>query len=209
MGRDRGLAIGDDRHVSGPRVRRAHQPERGEQDGCKVTIHARQVRLRARLERTARASTGRFSISGRGPSRRSASTRRTRIQVRADEGPRKAVYTKAGGEKLAANPLYDFVFLNLEGAYDADAIKAMADGLRASTSAGRKALIVRIPSIDSEGCSCHEAARERGARSWSGRRHHSARDGRRAGDRGDRLFPGPRRRTSGRQRTRRATRSRC
>jgi 2-keto-3-deoxy-L-rhamnonate aldolase RhmA len=67
------------------------------------------------------------------------------------EGPRKAVYTRAGGEKLAANPLYDFVFLNLEGAYDADAIKAMADGLRASTSAGRKALIVRIPSIDSEG----------------------------------------------------------
>ena len=67
------------------------------------------------------------------------------------EGPRKAVYTRAGGEKLAANPLYDFVFLNLEGAYDANAIKAMADGLRASTSAGRKALIVRIPSIDSEG----------------------------------------------------------
>jgi 2-keto-3-deoxy-L-rhamnonate aldolase RhmA len=66
------------------------------------------------------------------------------------EGPRKAVYTRAGGEKLAANPLYDFVFLNLEAAYDAEAIKAMADGLRAST-AGRKALIVRIPSIDSEG----------------------------------------------------------
>jgi hypothetical protein len=67
------------------------------------------------------------------------------------EGPRKAVYTKAGGEKLAANPLYDFVFLNLEGAYDAEAIKAMADGLRGTTSTGRKALIVRIPSIDSEG----------------------------------------------------------
>jgi 2-keto-3-deoxy-L-rhamnonate aldolase RhmA len=66
-------------------------------------------------------------------------------------GPRKAVYTRAGAETLAANPLYDFVFLNLEGAYDANAIKAMADGLRASTSAGRKALIVRIPSIDSEG----------------------------------------------------------
>jgi 2-keto-3-deoxy-L-rhamnonate aldolase RhmA len=67
------------------------------------------------------------------------------------EGPRKAVYTRAGGERLAANSLYDFVFLNLEGAYDAEAIKAMAAGLRASTSAGRKALIVRIPSIDSEG----------------------------------------------------------
>jgi 2-keto-3-deoxy-L-rhamnonate aldolase RhmA len=67
------------------------------------------------------------------------------------EGPRKPVYTRAGAEKLAANPLYDFVFLNLEGAYDANAIQTMADGLRASTSAGRKALIVRIPSIDSEG----------------------------------------------------------
>jgi 2-keto-3-deoxy-L-rhamnonate aldolase RhmA len=67
------------------------------------------------------------------------------------EGPRKAVYSKAGGEKLAANPLYDFVFLNLEGAYDADAIKAIADGLRAPAAANRKTLIVRIPSIDAEG----------------------------------------------------------
>ena len=27
-------------------------------------------------------------------------------------------YTKETGEKLAASPLYDFVFLNLEGGYD-------------------------------------------------------------------------------------------
>src|SRR5262245_13159287 len=27
-------------------------------------------------------------------------------------------YSKEGGERLAANPLYDFVFLNLEGGYD-------------------------------------------------------------------------------------------
>ena len=67
------------------------------------------------------------------------------------EGPRKAVYSRAGGEKLAANPLYDFVFLNLEGAYDPDAIKAIADGLRAPAPSSRKALIVRIPSIDAEG----------------------------------------------------------
>src|SRR4029434_1512516 len=46
------------------------------------------------------------------------------------EVPRPAVYTRAGGEKLAMNPLYDFVFLNLEGAYDANAIKAIAEGLR-------------------------------------------------------------------------------
>src|SRR5687768_6393278 len=42
----------------------------------------------------------------------------------------KPVYSKEGGERLAANPLYDFVFLNLEGAYDATAIKAIAEGLR-------------------------------------------------------------------------------
>src|SRR5687767_453857 len=39
------------------------------------------------------------------------------------------VYTEAGGEKLAANPLYDYVFLNLEGAYDGAAVKAIASGL--------------------------------------------------------------------------------
>src|SRR5258705_6982077 len=38
--------------------------------------------------------------------------------------PQPAVYTREGGEKLAANPLYDFVFLNLEGNYDAAAVKA-------------------------------------------------------------------------------------
>ena len=32
-------------------------------------------------------------------------------------------------QKVAANPLYDYVFLNLEGAYDAAAVKAMAEGL--------------------------------------------------------------------------------
>ena len=73
------------------------------------------------------------------------------------QGPRRAVYTKAGGEKLAANPLYDYVFLNLEGAYDADAVKAIADGLRSPAAAGRKALIVRIPSIDAEGAAVAKA----------------------------------------------------
>jgi 2-keto-3-deoxy-L-rhamnonate aldolase RhmA len=57
----------------------------------------------------------------------------------------KAVYTIAGGEKLAANPLYDYVFLNLEGNYDAAAIKAIAAGLRSSQATSRKALLVRIP----------------------------------------------------------------
>ena len=68
------------------------------------------------------------------------------------QGPRPAVYTREGGEKLAANPLYDYVFLNLEGAYDAAAVKAMADGLK-----GRKALIVRIPPIDKDGAAAAKA----------------------------------------------------
>lgn len=57
----------------------------------------------------------------------------------------KPLYTKAGGEKLAANPLYDYVFLNLEGNYDPEAIKAIAEGLRAPQASSRKTLIVRIP----------------------------------------------------------------
>jgi hypothetical protein len=59
----------------------------------------------------------------------------------------KPLYTRAGGEKLAANPLYDFVFLNLEGSYDSEAVKAIAEGLRAAGGAGRKSLIVRVPAF--------------------------------------------------------------
>lgn len=68
---------------------------------------------------------------------------------RGDGAPRerpKPVYTEAGGEKLAANPLYDYVFLNLEGAYDSAAVKAVAAGLRKGSGA-RKALIVRVPAF--------------------------------------------------------------
>lgn len=70
----------------------------------------------------------------------------------APRGPMpKAVYTKAGGEKLAMNPLYDYVFLNLEGSYDVEAVKAMAEGLRSPKATSRKSLIVRIPSIEHDG----------------------------------------------------------
>src|SRR5258706_14051869 len=65
--------------------------------------------------------------------------------------PQPAVYTREGGEKLAMNPLYDYVFLNLEARYDAAAVKAMADGLRSPAASSRKALIVRIPPIDKDG----------------------------------------------------------
>lgn len=70
---------------------------------------------------------------------------------------RPAVYTRDGGEKLAMNPLYDYVFLNLEGAYDGAAIKAIADGLRSPKASTRKALIVRIPPIDNDGAAAAEA----------------------------------------------------
>ena len=65
--------------------------------------------------------------------------------------PQPAIYTREGGEKLAMNPLYDYVFLNLEERYDAAAVKAMADGLRSPNATSRKALIVRIPPIDKDG----------------------------------------------------------
>lgn len=71
--------------------------------------------------------------------------------------PRPAVYTREGGEKLAANPLYDFLFLNLEGAYDGAAITAIADGLRGAGAAGRKTLIVRIPPIEKDGAAAARA----------------------------------------------------
>jgi beta-lactamase class D len=71
--------------------------------------------------------------------------------------PQPAVYTRAGGETLAMNPLYDYVFLNLEGKYDAAAVKAMADGLRSPTAVSRKALIVRIPPIDTDGAAAAQA----------------------------------------------------
>ena len=68
------------------------------------------------------------------------------------------LYTKEGGEKLAMNPLYDYVFLNLEGAYDPSAVTAIAEGLRSPKAMGRKTLIVRIPPIDKDGA---EAAKAR------------------------------------------------
>lgn len=71
--------------------------------------------------------------------------------------PPPAIYTKAGGEKLALNPLYDYVFLNLEGAYDVAFVKAIADGLRNPKAVSRKTLIVRIPPIDKDGASTTKA----------------------------------------------------
>jgi 2-keto-3-deoxy-L-rhamnonate aldolase RhmA len=71
--------------------------------------------------------------------------------------PPKGVYSKEGGAKLAANPLLDFVFLNLEGSYDLAAVKAIAEGLRGGAGP-RKTLLVRIPTIERDGV---EATRAR------------------------------------------------
>ena len=66
------------------------------------------------------------------------------------EAPRGSppVYTADGAAKVAANALYDFVFLNLEGAYDPLAVKAYGQGLKKSSN---KTLIVRIPPISKDG----------------------------------------------------------
>ncbi len=62
-----------------------------------------------------------------------------------------ALYTAGGAEALAANPLLDYLFLNLEGAYDADAVRAMVTGLKATSAATRPTLLVRIPTIEVAG----------------------------------------------------------
>jgi len=60
-------------------------------------------------------------------------------------------YSKAVGEALAKNPLYDFIFLNLEGNFTPEAVKNMSEGLRSAGASGRKTLVVRIPPIDVSG----------------------------------------------------------
>ena len=81
----------------------------------------------------------------------------TEEQRRSGERP-PPVYTREGGRRLARNPLYDFLFLNLEGGYDSEAVGAIAEGLRAPGAAGRKTLLVRIPPIERDG---EEVARVR------------------------------------------------
>ena len=76
----------------------------------------------------------------------------------ASAAPRpKPLYTVGGGEKLAMNPLYDYVFLNLEGSYDPDAVKAMSQGLRSPKATSRKTLLVRIPPISTDGADAAKA----------------------------------------------------
>lgn len=66
------------------------------------------------------------------------------------EGLRPApLYTAEGGRRLAENTLLDFAFLNLEGAYDPQAVSAMVEGMEAA--GGGPTLLVRIPTIEDAG----------------------------------------------------------
>lgn len=76
-----------------------------------------------------------------------------------DGEPLDPLFTVEGGARLAANPLLDYLFLNLEGSYDAGAISAIAEGLSSSGEGGsEKTLLVRIPPISRDG---EEVARAR------------------------------------------------
>ena len=75
---------------------------------------------------------------------------RTEEQRRRGERPA-AVYTREGGERLAQNPLHDFLFLNLEGGYDVAAVGAIVEGLRSPIARGRKTLLVRISPLERDG----------------------------------------------------------
>lgn len=61
------------------------------------------------------------------------------------------LYTDGGAHTLGSNPLLDYLFLNLEGAYDAASVKAMVTGLSHLPSNARPTLLVRIPTIETAG----------------------------------------------------------
>ncbi len=67
-------------------------------------------------------------------------------------------YTAEGGQRLGRNELLDYLFLNLEGAYDPEAVRAMVEGVATAGGAHRPALLVRIPTIEDAGI---EATRAR------------------------------------------------
>lgn len=67
-------------------------------------------------------------------------------------------YTGDGAERLARDPQLDYVFLNLEGAYDAAAVDTLVTGLATVNAAARPTLLVRIPPIERDG---EQAARGR------------------------------------------------
>lgn len=69
-----------------------------------------------------------------------------------------ARYTVQTGLDLAANPLLDYAFLNLEQHYDADSVRNVVKGLRGDGEKSAMALLVRIPPISKDGA---DVARQR------------------------------------------------
>lgn len=66
--------------------------------------------------------------------------------------PAFGIFASAGDTgEAGAEPSVDFVFLNLENEYSAEAVGTMADGLRSLTSSDPPSLLVRIPPISADG----------------------------------------------------------
>ena len=83
---------------------------------------------------------------------------RPRGEAAADGSRLPPLYTAEGGAQLARNPLLDYLFLNLEGRYDPEAVAAIAEGVASVNAEGGPSLLVRIPPIERDGA---DAARER------------------------------------------------
>ena len=83
---------------------------------------------------------------------------RPRGEVAPDGSRLPPLYTAEGGASLGENPLLDYLFLNLEGNYDMEAVAAIAEGLGRSDRDGGPSLLVRIPPIERDGL---ETARAR------------------------------------------------
>ena len=83
---------------------------------------------------------------------------RPRGEVAPDGSRLPPLYTTEGGASLGKNPLLDYLFLNLEGNYDTDAVAAIAEGIGQSDKAEGPSLLVRIPPIERDGA---QAARAR------------------------------------------------
>ena len=83
---------------------------------------------------------------------------RPRGEVAPDGSRLPPLYTAEGGASLGKNPLLDYLFLNLEGNYDTDAVAAIAEGIGQSDKAEGPSLLVRIPPIERDGL---ETARAR------------------------------------------------
>ncbi|MEX0837693.1 MAG: aldolase/citrate lyase family protein [Gemmatimonadota bacterium] len=61
------------------------------------------------------------------------------------------LYTAEGGSRLAQNERLDYLFLNLEGSYDAGAVTAMVEGLDTAPVDEPPTLLVRVPTIADAG----------------------------------------------------------